>query len=196
MSTTLYVKELRDSIVEVLKSAQIPFVSNNIFPCRHNNAFPSEGLYVAVYTDSTNYERLAESHEIYEATTDVTIEVVAQGKVSARVGGQQVILSVEDQLDFITDFVIKALYQTPIPSNGPLSVDFKHELVLNGTSVTVNGEGEKDKGCQKVSLTCTYECEPPSYCGQTISDFETIGNTLSVQGNETMHWETELTHEA
>lgn len=175
MNTTMMtVNEIRKTFVEKLKAANIPFVFNKVFDSRTERAWNEEKCFLAVYTNSSSFDTQDTSPEYYKAETDVIVDVVVVAP--ARV--KNVIYSIADIVDIVTDGVVNAITSYPRPRWFIENKVASQDVVLKSIDKTLNGDGETDKGAQSVTFTAAWRFEPITRCGETMNDWRVMHTNL------------------
>ena len=75
------IKTLRASVVQTLKTADIPGIGQNVFSARQERAWPEESGFICVYTPETNFDDKRTSPRFYYVTGDLVIDVYGRGAV-------------------------------------------------------------------------------------------------------------------
>ena len=171
--------ELRKAIVEGLQSASIPFVGKNIFSSRTLGGFPDEGDFISVYTNSNQFEDGDRSPVIYKVTSDVIVDVVVQGSIYDEETERDILI--DERMDQITDAVLRVLVHNSIPGNIYKDLGMK-KVRVTSIQNTLAGDGETDKGTQRISLSFMWYLRLP--VGSAEDDFLEAGNSLKVAGSD------------
>lgn len=171
--------ELRKAIVEGLQSASIPFVGENIFSSRTLGGFPDEGDFISVYTNSNQFEDGDRSPVIYKVTSDVIVDVVVQGSIYDEETERDILI--DERMDLITDAVLRVLVHNSIPGNIYKDLGMK-KVRVTSIQNTLAGDGETDKGTQRISLSFMWYLRLPD--GSAEDDFLEAGNSLKVAGSD------------
>lgn len=148
------VKELRSSIVQALKSANIDGIGQNVFSARQEKAWPEESGFICVYTPSTNFDDKRTSPRFYFVTGDVYVDVYGKGSTEEPDDKSSEIYDVNDFLDDVSKAVVEALQ--PIERRvGPFSGLVKR-LVVKSYSNNLSSAGETDRGSNRIVFNVEY----------------------------------------
>lgn len=184
-------RDIRHEFVRIIKAANIPGVTDKVYESRAERGWPAEGPFISVYTNNHSFDDQGTSPVVYEIKTTVIVDIIVQGPVMQVLpNGQREKLGVDDQMDVLTDEVINALLYAPVPSSGPLKIGVDHFVRLNSVANTLNGQGETDKACQRLTFTVTWECALPDGCPE--DGLEVMHNELDTSdgdGKNKMVWE-------
>lgn len=184
-------RDIRHEFVRILKAAAIPGVLDKVYESRAERGFPSEGPFISVYTNNHNFDDQGTSPVVYKIETSVIVDIIVQGPVvQVLPTGARNRINVDDQMDVLTDKVINALLYAPVPARGPLNIGTDHFVRLGSVVNTLNGQGETDKACQRLTFTVTWECALPD--GGPENDMNVIHNELDTSdgdGSKKMVWE-------
>lgn len=141
------IKLLRHAVVDAIKSADIEGIGDNVFEARKENAWPEEGCFVVVYTDSSKFDDKRTSPKTYFSSTDVTVDVVCQGLDDADE-------SLNDKLDDLTIALINVL-QPPMPKEGFFG-GLTKRFVLTSIDNNLSEAGEMNRGCQRIVFNTEF----------------------------------------
>lgn len=169
------IKTLRASVVQTLKTADIPGIGQNVFSARQERAWPEESGFICVYTPETNFDDKRTSPRFYYVTGDLVIDVYGRGAVDDS-NDQSEIYDVNDFLDDVAKAVAEALQ--PIERRiGPYSGLVKR-LVLKSITNNLSSAGEADRGSQRMVFGVEYAVTIT--VGGPADDFLKAENTLSM----------------
>lgn len=169
------IKTLRASVVQTLKTADIPGIGQNVFSARQERAWPEESGFICVYTPETNFDDKRTSPRFYYVTGDLVIDVYGRGAVDDS-NDQSEIYDVNDFLDDVAKAVAEALQ--PIERRvGPYSGLVKR-LVLKSIANNLSSAGEADRGNQRMVFGIEYAVTIT--VGGPADDFLKAKNTLSM----------------
>lgn len=156
----LTLTQLRDVIVDALKTRNIQSVEDRVFSCRTENAWNDEGNFICVYTNDNSFDDGDRSPVIYKVTSNVIVDVIVQGEQEFTIGGNEVMMGIADQMDYITQLVLNTLVMQKTDANLYRNLPFK-KVRLSSVQNTLAGNGELDKGTQRISLVYTWYMELP-----------------------------------
>ena len=170
------VKDLRVSIVDAIKTANITGIGSNVYSSRMESAWPEEDSFVVVYIPSVSFDDGRTSPRYYKSNATVIIDVYARSYVSAEGGSIDDMDGVADFLDDSAKAIIEALQ--PIESmKGPFNGLVKR-LVLKSWANNLSEKGEAERGSMRITfeadfaVTVTY--------GGPKDDFVKAKNTLKM----------------
>lgn len=146
------VKRIRERIVQLLRESEIQLVGDKVYDARTENAWPTEGVFVIVSSGRSDFDDRGTSPVNYKVETEINIDVVFAGSEE---------IDVTDALDFVSSELLKNLMGYPHPTwliEDEVSWD---SLVLTNVEPTLNGDGEVDKGAQRITFAVTWYWEPP-----------------------------------
>ena len=195
MSQIITCMKIRHAVVSALKAANIPTVGDKVFSSRDINAWPKEGNFICVYTNSHSFEDQGTSPVIYQAQTTLTVDAIIQGDKVRIIDGHRVVIPIDDQMDEISDLICEALIPSPEPVDGPLyqAVGIKHFVRLQSIDTTFTGDGDMDRGNARLTFVYTWSCVLPN--GEAENDYLLNENTLKVKDGDdakNMVWETDV----
>lgn len=140
------IRLFRHAVVDLLKTANIDGIGNNVFEARMENAWPEETGLLVVYTSSTEFDDKRTSPRFYSADTTVEIDVVSQGEED----------STNDFLDNVSKAIVEALQ--PVEKRvGPFNGTVKR-FVLKSFRNSLSGKGEIDRGTQRITFSAEWTC--------------------------------------
>jgi len=154
--------ELRSVIVETLKNRNILTIGERVFSSRTENAWNEEGNFICVYTNNNKFDDGDRNPVVYGVTSEVIIDIVVQDVYETTINGETRILDVADQMDFITQEVLNAVVMDKTDSNIYRNLPFK-KIRVDSIQNTLAGNGEFDKGTQRISLVYTWYMELPVF---------------------------------
>lgn len=178
--TLATISELRHGIIDLIKTANIPGIGNNVFESRSENIWPEEESLACVYTSSTSFDDKRTSPRFYFCVTEVTVNVFAQGENAGN----------NDFVDEASKKIVEAL-QPVEKSKGPFSGAVKR-FVLKAFANNFSGKAETDKWQQAISFSAEWCC-CVTY-GGPADDFLRTKNELRGNGNSEnpMKFKTEM----
>ena len=171
------IKELRASIVQVLKAANINGIGQNVFSARQERAWPEESGFLCVYTPNTNFDDKRTSPRFYYVTGDVYVDVYGRGSTETPDDSSE-IYDVNNFLDDVSKAVVDALQ--PLERRaGPFSGIVKR-LVVKSFSNNLSSAGETDRGSNRIVFSVEYAVTIT--IGGPADLFCTAKNTLKMGG--------------
>lgn len=185
----LTLKQLRDVIVDALKTRNILSIGGNVFSCRTESAWNDEGNFICVYTNNNKFDDGDRSPVVYRVTSDVIIDVVVQGANTFDIEGEEVFMGVADQMDFITQKVLDTIVKDKTDFNLYANLPFK-KVRVESVQNTLAGDGEFDKGTQRISLSFTWYMQLPM---PSVPDSEFLNAHTKIEADDgvTMEFDTE-----
>ena len=189
MASMLTLTTLRDVIVDALKTKDIATIGDNVYSCRTENAWNDEGNFICVYTNDNRFDDGGRSPVVYKVTSEVTIDVVVQGMNTITIGDSDVDMDIASQMDYITQKVLDAVCLDKTDTNIYRNLPFKM-VRLSSVQNTLAGNGEMDKGTQRIALEYTWYMELPTL-GSPDDEFLLAHTTIkSDNAEETFDTET------
>lgn len=169
------IKELRASVVQTLKTANIAGVGQNVFSARKERAWPEESGFICVYTPESNFDDKRTSPRFYFVTGDLVVDVYGRGAVDVPDDSSE-IYDVNDFLDDTAKAVADALQ--PLEQRvGPYSGIVKR-LVLKSITNNLSSSGEAERGNQRIVFNVEYAVTIT--VGGPKDDFVKAKNTLKM----------------
>lgn len=166
---------IREAVVAGLKAASITFVGENVYGSRTVNAFPEEGDFICIYTNSNSFDDGDRSPVIYRVTSDFVIDIVVQGLCSI----DDRVYAIDERMDIITDAVLNVLAHNSVSGNIYSGLGMK-KVRVSSIQNTLAGDGEMDKGTQRITMSFMWYLPLPN--GEAEDEFLEAGNTLNVEG--------------
>lgn len=185
----LTLTQLRDVIVDALKTRNIQSIEDRVFSCRTENAWNDEGNFICVYTNDNSFDDGDRSPVIYKVTSNVIVDVIVQGEQEFTIGGNEVMMGIADQMDYITQLVLNTLVMQKTDANLYRNLPFK-KVRLSSVQNTLAGNGEFDKGTQRISLVYTWYMELPQL-GIPTDEFLLAHTKIVADDGVSMEFETE-----
>lgn len=140
------IRLFRHAVVDLLKTANIDGIGNNVFEARMENAWPEETGLLVVYTSITDFDDKRTSPRFYFSDTKVEIDVISQGEED----------STNDFLDNVSAAVVLAL-QPVEKREGPFVGTVKR-FVLKSFANNLSSKGEIDRGTQRITFSAEWTC--------------------------------------
>ena len=110
MATSIMtLRNIRMAVCNKLKTANLPFIGEDVFCNRAEKAWPQEKAFLSVYVQQSSFDTQETSPEIYRVETDVVIDVVVQG--AQELDGET--LEIDDLFDVISSNVVDLLTSYP-----------------------------------------------------------------------------------
>lgn len=183
MSSNLLVpKYIRDAITEQLKAARIPGVLDKVYSGRVDKGWPNEGPYILVYVNSSSFNDSSYQNQFYTAESSVYVDIVVQGTVLQVVNNVRKKVDVEEQMDILSNHVVNALFYPGMSDKFALKIPTENSILLERMESILDGDGERKKGCQQISLRVQWGVQLPS--GECENECREIANTLNVPGGD------------
>ena len=104
-------RNIRLTVCEKLKQANLPFIGNDVYCNRAEKAWPQEKAFLSVYVQQSSFDTQDIQPEIYKVETDVVIDVVVQG--AQELEGE--LFEIDDLFDVISSNVVDLLTSYPRP---------------------------------------------------------------------------------
>ena len=112
MATSIMtLRNIRMAVCNKLKTANLPFIGEDVFCNRAEKAWPQEKAFLSVYVQQSSFDTQETSPEIYRVETDVVIDIVVQG--AQELDGET--LEIDDLFDVISSNVVDLLTSYPRP---------------------------------------------------------------------------------
>lgn len=181
-ATTPTLQKIREAVVAALKTASLPGVGTNVFASRTMKAWPEESVFICVYTNDSNFDNGTQSCTNYNVTTELSVEIICQNVAYRKTAHGVEKVSIDDQMDVLSDLVLKTLFHDGMDFNNALNLDVKNYIKVNSIQNTFSSEGEKVVGSAVVSLSVTWWCEIVS--GECEVDCTSIYNELNVRDGD------------
>lgn len=182
MATSIMtLRNIRMTVCDKLKTANLPFIGEDVFCNRAEKAWPQEKAFLSVYVQQSSFDTQETSPEIYRVETDVVIDVVVQG--AQELDGE--ILEIDDLFDVISSNVVDLLTSYPRPKWFVENQLASSEFTLRSFSDEINGEGETDKGTRKITFSAVWRFEPITR-DEPLNDLDVIHTDIKF-GPKTRH---------
>lgn len=160
------IRLLRHAVIDTLVDADIEGIGENVFEARRDDAWPEEGSFAVVYTDSFSLDDQRTSPKTYKVSGNVLVDVVCQ----------DITETVNDTLDIMTERVIEVL-QPLMPKEGFFGGITKR-FVVTGIENNLSSLGEMNRGAQRITFATEFNVTYP--IGGPVDDFRKANNTMTV----------------
>lgn len=181
-ATTPTKQKIREAVVAALKAASLPGVGDNVFASRTTKSWPSEGAFICVYTNDSNFDNGTQSCTNYKVDTELSIEIHCRNVAYQKTENGVVEVSIDDQMDILSDLVLKTLFYDGMNMNKALNIDVDNYITVKSVNNTFGGESGEIIGSAVVGLTVTWWCEIVS--GECETECRSIYNELNVRDGE------------
>ena len=169
------IKDLRASVVQTLKTANISGIGQNVFSARQERAWPEESGFICVYTPESNFDDKRTSPRFYFVNGELIVDVYCRGSVDVSDDVSE-IYDVNDFLDDAAKAVVNALQ--PLERRaGPYSGIVKR-LVLKSITNNLSSAGEAERGNQRIVFNVEYAVTIT--VGGPTDNFVKAENTLTM----------------
>lgn len=162
-------RNIRLTVCEKLKQANLPFIGNDVYCNRAEKAWPQEKAFLSVYVQQSSFDTQDIQPEIYKVETDVVIDVVVQGPQELE--GE--VFEIDDLFDVISSNVVDLLTSYPRPKFLVEDQVAASDFTLRSFSDEINGEGETNKGTRKITFNAIWYFEPVTR-NEPLNDLEVI----------------------
>lgn len=170
MATSIMtLRNIRMAVADKLKTANLPFIGEDVYCNRAEKAWPQEKAFLSVYVQQSSFDTQDTQPEIYRVETDVVIDVVVQG--AQELGGET--FQIDDLFDIISSNVVDLLTSYPRPKWFIENQLASSEFTIKSFSDEINGDGETDKGTRKITFSAVWRFEPITR-NETLNDLEVI----------------------
>ena len=78
LRTLSAIKALRHAVIDSIVAADVPGIGENVFEARKDDAWPEEGSFAVVYTDSFSFDDQRTSPKTYKCSGNVVVDIVCQ----------------------------------------------------------------------------------------------------------------------
>jgi len=166
LRTLSAIKQLRHAVINTIVNANIDGIGENVFEARKDDAWPEEGSFAVVYTDSFSFDDQRTSPKTYKCSGSVVVDVVCQDECD----------SVNDMLDDMTHSVI-AVLQPLMPKEGFFG-GLTKRFVLTGIENNLTALGEMNRGCQRITFSTEFNVTIS--VGGPADEFISANNEISM----------------
>ena len=160
------IRLLRHAIIDTLVAAEIDGIGENVFEARREDAWPEEGSFAVVYTDSFKLDDQRTSPKTYKVSGLVLVDVVCQETGDG----------VNDKLDIMTEKVIDVL-QPMMPKEGFFG-GLTKRFVVTEIENDLSALGEMTRGTQRISFATEFNVTYP--LGGPVDYFLKANSTIKM----------------
>ena len=144
LRTLSAIKALRYAVIDSIVAADVPGIGENVFEARKDDAWPEEGSFAVVYTDSFSFDDQRTSPKTYKCSGNVVVDIVCQ----------EINETANDDLDDMSYAVVVAL-QPMMPKEGFFGGITKR-FVLTSIENNLTSHGEMNRGCQRITFSTEF----------------------------------------